>query len=161
MSSAPHAAPRGPDKQERLAKVYDAEVLPAYAARFAGMALRALEVRQQARVLEIGCATGYLTLELARRFDDATRIIAIDEAPALVAAARAKVGADARARARVALEGGGPAPLPTAAGAVELVVSNLAVAEAADPAAAVREAARVLSPRGQLVMTAPLRGTWG
>ena len=40
------------------------------------------------------------------------------------------------------------------------MVSNLAVAAAADPLAAVKEAARLLVPGGQLALSAPLRGTW-
>src|SRR5207244_909887 len=40
--SAPGAPARSPEKQQRLANVYDAEVLPIYARRFAQMALRAL-----------------------------------------------------------------------------------------------------------------------
>jgi SAM-dependent methyltransferase len=159
------------DKQERLAKVYDAEVLPVYAARFAEMLLRALPAATPAaRVVEIGCATGHLTLELARRFDDASRITAYDEAPPFLEKARAKIAAAAAAGAgaaagggaggRVTLELSPPAPLPLGDGSADLVVSNLAVFEAVDPRAAVVEAARVLAPGGQALMTGALRGTW-
>ena len=83
------------EKQARLARLYDTEILPAYAARFAALLLRHPSTRPGARVVEIGCATGALTRELARRFDADSRITAFDESPAFVAEARAKHRGDA------------------------------------------------------------------
>lgn len=151
------------EKQARLARLYDDEILPAYAARFASMILRALEIRPAARVVEVGCATGHLTRALARRLDLEGHLTALDEAPAFVAEARAKIEADTTAHAPVALlaRPGVPRSLPVDDQSADLVVSNLAIASAADPRAAVHEAARVLAPGGQLVVSAALRGTWG
>jgi SAM-dependent methyltransferase len=150
------------ERQARLAKLYDDEILPAYAARFASMISRAIEFRPAMRVVEVGCATGHLTRSVARRLDREGHLTALDESPAFVAEARAKIEADATARAPVALlaRPGIPGSLPLDDHAAELVVSNLAIANAADPRAAVEEAARVLAPGGQLVLSAPLRGTW-
>jgi ubiquinone/menaquinone biosynthesis C-methylase UbiE len=162
------AAPDGPptaataralEKQERLARVYDAEVAPVYATRFAALLAGALgAARPAARVAEIGCATGELTLELLRRFDAASRIVAVDEAP-FVAQARSKIEA-VGAAARVTFETGPAAPLALASASADVVVSNLAAAAFADPARAVRELARVLVSGGELVLTTPLRGSW-
>jgi ubiquinone/menaquinone biosynthesis C-methylase UbiE len=151
---------RAVDKGERLAKVYDAEILPTYAGRFAALALRALEPRPGARLLEVGCATGDLTMSLARRLDADSTLAAVEETPALLALARAKVIADAGVRGRVSLDAGAPGALSVADAAFDAVVSNLAVAEAPDRAAALSEAVRALRPGGQLVLTLPLRGTW-
>ena len=150
------------EKQARLAKVYDDEVLPAYAARFASMILREIDLRPGTRAVEVGCATGHLTRALARRLDRDGHLTALDEAPAFIAEARAKIEADSTAHAPVALVArpGIPRALPVDDQAAELVVSNLAIASAADPPAAVKEAARVLTPGGQLILSAPLRGTW-
>jgi ubiquinone/menaquinone biosynthesis C-methylase UbiE len=149
------------EKQERLAKLYDVEVVPAYAGRFAEMALRALEARPGARVLEVGCTTGHLTRQLLRRFDAASHVTAIDETPAFVNVARAALDAPAaQAGGRATLEVAHPARLPAPDAAVDLVISNLAMAEAENPAAAVAEAARALVPGGVLILTAALRGTW-
>ena len=150
------------EKQARLAKVYDDEVLPAYAARFASMILREIDLRPGTRAVEVGCATGHLTRALARRLGRDGHLTALDEAPAFIAEARAKIEADSTAHAPVALVArpGIPRALPVDDQAAELVVSNLAIANAADPAAAVKEAARVLTPGGQLILSAPLRGTW-
>lgn len=158
-SSGPGSG-RAVDKQERLARLYDAEIFPPYAGRFAALALRALPTRAGARILEVGCATGHLTLELARRFDLASRITAFDAEPALLAQARAKIEGDARARGRVALEVGGPAALPVPDATFDLVVSNLTLAEAEDREAALKEAVRTLAPGGALLITTPLRGSW-
>jgi SAM-dependent methyltransferase len=150
------------EKQARLAKLYDDEVLPAYAARFAGMIWRAIDLRPRTRAVEVGCATGHLTRALARGLAPDGHLTALDEAPAFVAEARAKIEADTAAQAPVALEAraGVPGSLPLDDGAVDLVVSNLAIASSVDPAAAIGEAARVLASDGQLILSAPLRGTW-
>jgi len=145
------------EKQERLARVYDAEVAPPYGQRFAAMLLGALEARPAARVVEVGCATGALTLELVRRFDAASRFVALDEAP-FVALARARLEAEAPGRVTFELATAASLPLPDAS--ADVVVSNLAAAAFEDPPLAVRELARVLAPGGQLLLTTPLRGSW-
>ncbi len=150
------------EKEIRLAKLYDAEILPAYAARFAALLTRAIEVRAGARVVEIGCATGTLTRELARRFDLDSQVTAFDASPAFIAEARARIEAEPAPHAQVALGAHPdlPSSIPLADRSADLVVSNLVIATDADPRAAVREAARLLVPGGQLALSAPLRGTW-
>jgi SAM-dependent methyltransferase len=151
------------ERQARLAKLYDEEILPAYAGRFESMISRAIEVRPGIRVVEVGCATGHLTRSIARRLDREGQLMALDESPAFVAEARAKIEADTTARAPVTLLARPeiPGSLPLDDQAADLVVSNLTIASCLDPRAAIAEAARVLAPRGQLVLSAPLRGTWG
>jgi len=152
------ATARALEKQERLARVYDAEVWPVFAQKFGAMLIGALDVRPGARVVEVGCATGGLTLELSRRFDAASRIVAVDEAP-FVPHARHKLEGEAGAR-RVTFEIGPAAPLALPDASADIVVANLAAGAFADPARAVRELARVLAPGGQAVITVPLRGSW-
>ena len=150
------------EREVRLARLYDTEILPAYAARFAALLARAIDWRPKARVIEIGCATGAFTLELARRFEPDGHLTALDASPAFVAEARARIEADAAPHTQVALAAHPdlPASLPLPDRSADLVVSNLVVATAADPRAAVKEAARLLAPGGQLALSAPLRGTW-
>jgi SAM-dependent methyltransferase len=154
-------SPRPGEKHERLAKIYDAEIWPIYAGRFAAMALRALPARPAARVAEVGCGTGLLTLDLARRLDAGGTLAAFDESATAVAQARARLDADPRGKGRVTLEVAEPTALPLADGAVDVVVSNLAAAEADDPAAVAAELGRVLAPGGEAIITVPLRGSWG
>ena len=149
------------EKEVRLAKLYDSEILPAYAARFGALLARAIDVRPRARVIEIGCATGAFTLELARRFDLDSHLTAFDASPALIAEARARIEAEASpAQITLVAHPDVPESIPLADGSADLVVSNLAVAAAAEPRAAVKEAVRLLAPGGQLALSAPLRGTW-
>ncbi|HVY41367.1 MAG TPA: methyltransferase domain-containing protein [Polyangia bacterium] len=156
------SSPPVPEEQARLAKLYDAEILPAYAARFARLLVARLQPRPRARVVEIGCATGGLTRELARLFPDDSHLTAVDESPAFLAEARGKIEALPRSHPVVTFVAhpGIPLELPIESGAADDVVSNLAVAGCTDPPAAVREATRLLVPGGRLVLTAPLRGTW-
>ena len=150
------------EKEVRLARLYDTEILPAYAARFAVLLARAIDRRPNARVIELGCATGAFTLELARRFVPDGHLTALDASPAFIAEARARIEAEAAPNVQIALAAHPelPASIPLPDRSADLVVSNLAVADAADPRAAVKEAARLLAPGGQLALSAPLRGTW-
>jgi ubiquinone/menaquinone biosynthesis C-methylase UbiE len=148
------------DKQARLAKLYDDEIAPAYAARFATMLLRHVRPVSGARILELGCATGQLTRELARRFDDRSTITGFDESEAFVTEARSKMEGAEDLRAPITLRVGDPRALPIDASSANVVVSNLTVAALPDPAAAAEEIARVLAPGGIATITAPLRGTW-
>jgi SAM-dependent methyltransferase len=168
-------SPRLLEKQARLAKVYDTDVWPLYGRRFGQLALRGLDLRPAARVLEIGCATGELTLELARRLDDASQITALELSAPLLAQAQAKLNAAAgattattpaatpRARRISLLQTSTPLHptrvLPDSS--FDICVSNLSIAEAEDPARTVVELASMLAPGGELVLTVPLRGTWG
>ena len=154
------------ERQERLAKLYDDELLPAYAGRFATMLLRKLDPQlvgagvRATRILEVGCATGHLTRELVRRFPEAGRVTAVDDNPALIGRARLKLAADRSVRMAPVFELATPEALPLGDGEAELAVSNLAVAEAPDPLGAIVELHRVLAPGGHVAMSLPLRGSW-
>ena len=164
MSSSPAPDTRLLEKQERLARVYDSEVLPLYARRFGQLALRGLDLRPAATLLEVGCATGDLTLELSRRLDDASQITALELSPPLVSRAQAKVAASPETARRVSIVQTQTPLHPTLVlpdSAFDMCVSNLAVAESPEPARTVIELASMLRPGGQLVLTLPLRGTWG
>jgi SAM-dependent methyltransferase len=155
--------PRVLEKQVRLAKVYDTEVLPLYGRRFGQLALRGLDARPAAHVLEIGCATGDLTLELGRRFDDASQITALELPGPLAAQAQAKVAALPAAARKISIVQTSTPLHPTLVlpdSVFDICVSNLGIADADDPRRTVVELANMLKPGGELVLTLPLRGTW-
>jgi SAM-dependent methyltransferase len=163
MSSPTAPASRSVEKQERLARVYDSDVLPLYGRRFAQLALRALDPRPAASVLEIGCATGDLTLALSRRLDDASRITALELSRPLAALAEAKLAADPASARKATIQQTATPLHPTLVlpdSVFDICVSNLAIADAPDPARTVAELASMLKPGGELVLTLPLRGTW-
>ncbi|HVZ73321.1 MAG TPA: class I SAM-dependent methyltransferase, partial [Polyangia bacterium] len=90
------AAARAAEKQERLARAYDADIAPLYGSRFAELARRAVAAfgpKAGPRVVEVGCATGELTLALAG-LPGVASLTALDEAPAFVTRARARVDAE-------------------------------------------------------------------
>jgi SAM-dependent methyltransferase len=153
----PDAAARTLEKQERLARVHDAEIAPSYATPFGELILSALPELPAVRVVEVGCATGGLTRELARKLGTRAHITAVDEAP-FVALARAKLAGEPAWRGT--FETGAVAPLALPDASADLAVSNLAVATSGDPAGAVRELARVAAPGGRVIVSAPLRGSW-
>lgn len=151
---------RTPHRHEKLARVYDDEILPIFGQRFGQMLLRALHIPPRAMVLEVGCTTGYVTLEVLRRLDGDSRIIAIDASSPLVDVARGKAGAE-HAGKKIFFRTQPLFPrLAFAEDVYDTVFSNLALAEAPDLEAAVRDLVRVAKPGGQVAVTLPLRGTW-
>jgi malonyl-CoA O-methyltransferase len=96
-------------------------------------------------VVDLGCATGAGTIELAARFPRAVAV-AVDTSLAMLAAARD--AADAATRIYVAAGDAEKMPLP--AGSVGLLLANLVLPWCV-PELVFREAARVLAPGGSLM----------
>ncbi len=96
--------------------------------------------------LDIGCGTGFLSLELAARGHHAT---GVDFAPAMLALARQKA-ADAGAAVRFEEADAEALPFPPAA--FDLVVSRHLLWTLPHPEAAIDEWRRVLRPGGRLVV---------
>jgi SAM-dependent methyltransferase len=125
--------------------------------------LRELDPRPATTVLEIGCATGELTLELARRLDEASQVTALELSAPLAARAQAKIAATPRTRRRVSIVQTATPLHPTLVlpdSTFDVCVSNLGLADAPEPQRTVSELANMLKPGGALLLTVPLRGTW-
>jgi ubiquinone/menaquinone biosynthesis C-methylase UbiE len=145
---------------EKMARVYDEEILPIWSQRFGKMLLRGLDIPPKAMVLDVGCGTGYPTLEILKRIDDQSRIIAIDPVGALLDVARKKAGD--LAGKRIFFRSEAPvAKLAFADEVYDLVISNLGLLQLDDPALALREFARVTKTGGTVAITLPLAGTYG
>jgi ubiquinone/menaquinone biosynthesis C-methylase UbiE len=98
--------------------------------------------RAAGKVLDVGCGTGNLAVELARN-PDFTSIEAFDFSPAYIAHAKAR-GADPRINFQTA----DACAIPFPDGSFDLTLSMLVLAFIPEPQRAVREMARVTKPGG-------------
>ncbi len=148
-------------RQDKIAKVYDKEILPLWARRFGRLLLAHIHLPERAMVLEVGCRTGYFSLELIRRLDGQSRIIALDHSSALLDVARSKAG-DLSGRRIFFRSERLTGKLAFADDVYDLTCSNVGLDEVEAPLAeAVAEMARVTKPGGQVAVSLPLEGTWG
>lgn len=130
--------------------------LPLWSAMAGLLLLEYVELKRGARVLDVGCGTGFPLIELAERLGPASRVCGID--PWSAALARASFKARVRRVENVAVVGGDAAALPFPDACFDLVVSNLGVNNFEKPEAALREIRRVARPGSKLALTTNLKG---
>ena len=108
---------------------------------------RALAPAPLGHLLDIGTGTGRMAELFA---DDAIRIVALDKSPAMLRVARARLqhlGGE-----RVEMVHGDFASLPLEGASMDTVLFHQVLHFAQDPAAALREAARVTKPGGRIAV---------
>jgi ubiquinone/menaquinone biosynthesis C-methylase UbiE len=99
------------------------------------------------RILDIGCGTGYLLRLLARRLPDATALVGVDPAPAML-----RVAATRAADERLDFCAGVAERLPFPSGRFDLVVSTTSFDHWTDQGSGLEECARVLVPGGTVAV---------
>lgn len=102
--------------------------------------------RSAVEALDVGCGTGFLSLELAAR---GHRVTGIDFAPEMLALAKEKA---ASAEAPVRFEHADAENLPFAAASFDLVITRHVLWTLPHPEAAISEWQRVLRPGGRLTV---------
>ena len=105
--------------------------------------------REPAKVLDVGCGTGYLLRQLALRCPSAAELAGVDPASGMVEVARSKVRGDTR----FAFSAGRAEHLPYGDAHFDLLMSTTSFDHWEDQGAGLAECARVLAPGGRLVLT--------
>lgn len=146
-------------KMEKLARIYDAEILPVWSHRFGRMLLRNLTIQPGWQVLDVACGTGFPAVEIIRRMPEGARLIAIDDSSAMLDIARKKVEEMGAKGVFFRSESAVPR-LSFADDVYHLVVCNLGLGDFKDPARALVDFARVTRPGGEVRCTLPLLGTF-
>lgn len=146
-------------RYEKLARIYDKEILPLWSERFGRLLLRGLSVPEKGQVLDVACGTGYPSIEILRRMSDTCRLIAIDGSSAMLDVARKKIAETKRKGVFFRTESAVPR-LSFADDVYDLVVCNLGMEDMPSPANALADFARVTRPGGEVRVTLPIAGTF-
>lgn len=132
-----------PQAWSRVARDYRRHVAPDFLPAARAMC-RALGITPRDRVLDIACGPG--TAALAAGEMGAVRIVGVDYARGMIAAASADAGASPAVRFAVA----DALALPFASASFDVVISSFGLIFAPDPRLAAAEAARVLPHGGRI-----------
>jgi ArsR family transcriptional regulator len=98
-------------------------------------------------VADLGCGEGYLTVETARW---AKHVVAVDRSAGVLT--RAKALAARKRISNITWKKGELEALPIGDASVDVALLSQALHHAAEPAAAIGEAARILKPGGRLLI---------
>lgn len=110
-----------------------------------------LGLSENARVLEIGSGTGVIARLLASMTDKETHITGIDQSPALVEVAR-QFAAHEELEDRLVFKVEDAHALQSVPTHFDAVIAHTVISHVADPAMVLKEAYRVLKPKGTLVV---------
>lgn len=130
--------------------------LPLWSAPFALKLLERVPLRRGQTIMDLGCGTGFLTVELAQRCGADSKVYAVDPWPAAMARLERKLAYHGIGNVELIVRGGAETGL--ADGIVDLTVSNLGVNNFAEPDAVLAEVFRVTRPGGRLMLTTNLKG---
>lgn len=144
--------------QERIAQLYDEEILSIWSEPFGKMLLDRVEIPLRSTILDAACGTGYPSLQLLKRLDPQSRIVALDSSYEMLNVARDKAGPAAGKRIFFKHERMERTSFPSET--FDLVLSNCGIMNFSDPRAGLRQMVRVLKRGCQLVGTIELRGSF-
>jgi SAM-dependent methyltransferase len=127
------------------AALYERSFVPALFAQSAVLLADAAGIGRGDRVLDVGCGTGIVAREAARRVGPEGRVVGLDLNPRMLEVAR-------RIAPEIEWRQGDAAALPFDDDAFNIVVSQYAMMFFPDPGLALRAMWRVLAPRGRLAV---------
>jgi len=108
-----------------------------------------LDVAEGDRVLDVGCGSGVVTREIARRVGPSGCAVGVDPSPALLAIARDLADVEGLGN-RVELHEGSALALPFADGAFDVAIAVTALSHTPGAEGAIPEMARVVRPGGRI-----------
>src|SRR5919202_2072256 len=133
---------------ERVATDWDTMRLAYYDERVIEKMAEVSKVDEDSEVADVGTGTGFVAAVIAPRVK---RVIGIDSVPAMLEVARKNLRA--LGVSNVDLVVGDAARLPLEDGSVDAAFANMVLHHALDPAAMLREMARVVRPGGAVAIT--------
>ncbi len=125
--------------------------LPFWSAPFELLLLEHVPLDRGTRVLDVGCGTGSIVIQLAERLGADAQIHGIDSWEAMVERARWK--AAARELTNVRFSCADAVDIPHDDKSIDLVVCALGINNFEDPHAVLADMVRVMHPEGRLVLT--------
>jgi arsenite methyltransferase len=130
--------------------------LPLWSAPFGLLLLDRVPLRRGMFVVDVGSGTGFLSVELAQRCGEETRVVAVD--PWRPAAERLRRKLDALGLDNVQVLEADAAALDLPANSVDLVVSNLGINNFEHPETVLHTCVRIMKPGAMLALTTNLSG---
>lgn len=131
--------------------------LPLWSSYFGAMILDMVRFKHNARILDIGCGTGFPLVELAQRFGENSRIYGID--PWTKALERIHLKLKTMNINNAELLNCCAEELNFPDNYFDLIISNVGINNVQDPAKVLSECFRVSRPKAQLLMTVNLPET--
>lgn len=110
--------------------------------------VRQIRASPSDRVLDVATGTGMVAAALVRRYD--CSVVGLDQSPEMLAGARAKLEADRQLAEHVTLVRGEAESLPFGDGDFDRLTFTYLLRYVDDPAATLRELARVVKPGGRI-----------
>jgi len=140
--------------QSGLSVFYDE--LPLWSSSFVPELLERAPISQNATIVDLGCGTGFLSIEIAQRCGPNSKVFAIDPWPIANERLRAKLDFIGIENVEVIQKNGIDTGLDAAS--VDLIVSNLGINNFEEPDRVLRECHRIAKPGACLQMTTNLVG---
>jgi arsenite methyltransferase len=143
-----------------VAELYDRLVVPLWSAPFGRLLLSTFQSfpRQPGwQVVDVGCGTGYPTLEVARLLGEDGDVAGLDVWSAGIDRARARAEAARLPNVTFLIADVAGCDLPEQA--FDVALCNLGLTNFARPEAALKGIARLLQPNGTLILTTSTQGT--
>jgi ubiquinone/menaquinone biosynthesis C-methylase UbiE len=131
--------------------------MPLWSSYFGAALLDTITFKNSAKILDIGCGTGYPLLEIALRFGNDSMVYGID--PWKEATKRLKFKAKIMGVKNINIINGNAERLPFEDNYFDLIVSNNGLNNCSDQMEVLRECYRTMKPGGQLVFTVNLPGS--